>query len=165
MNKYTKNLLKLSLLASLLVACSLTGKAKLESSVKDITNEIDKAIKEAQEGGVDTNAFTDQKTGAKMGGPKTREAKLRIIALTLQFLKETKEEAIKLKEYGAGEDEFKELYELMLKISKAVEGIGIQNMTATVSMGIVENPPTTAERVIEIANTIESKLKKIETKQ
>ncbi|AEW69265.1 Decorin binding protein A (plasmid) [Borreliella garinii BgVir] len=165
MTKYIKNLLKLSLIVSLLVACSLTGKAKLESSVKDITDEINKAIEAAKAEGVDTDAFIGKKTGGKVAGPKIREAKMRVIALTEKFLEEIKEEATKLKENGGGKDEFLELYNLMYKIAKAVEGIGVGNMTGTVKEAAEKTPATTAEGIIEIAKAMKTKLKNVESKQ
>ncbi|WP_324281030.1 decorin-binding protein DbpA (plasmid) [Borreliella garinii] len=165
MTKYIKNILKLSLIVSLLIACSLTGKARLESSVKDIADEIDKAIKEAKAEGVNVDAFKEKQTGGRVAGPKIKEAKIRVAALTDKFLKETEEEVIKFKENGAREDEFLEIYNLIYKTSKAVEDIGMQKMAETVTQAAEENPKTTAEGIIGIIKKFREKVQKITGKQ
>ncbi|WP_272873910.1 DbpA/DbpB family decorin-binding adhesin, partial [Borreliella garinii] len=54
MTIYNKILIKITLLVSLFIACGLTGETKirLESSVKDVKNEIDQIRKEAASKGV-----------------------------------------------------------------------------------------------------------------
>ncbi|ACN52652.1 decorin-binding protein DbpA [Borreliella valaisiana] len=165
MTIYNKILIKITLLVSLFIACSLTGKARLESSVKDITNEIDKAIEEAKKDGVELDKITDKKAGGKVAGPKIREAKQRAISLTEKFLKEIEEETIKLKENGGGKDEFLEMYKLMSKVSKAIEGIGVLKMSETASQAAEKTPATTAEGVIGIAKAMKAKLQNIKEKQ
>ncbi|WP_301409531.1 decorin-binding protein DbpA [Borreliella tanukii] len=171
MNKYNKNLIKLTLIASLFAACALTGKARLESSVQDVTNEIAKAVKEAKQDGVDVEAIKEgKKTGAKMGGPKTRAAKVRVIGLSTKFLKEVEEEATSLKENGgvdkvAKDELLKDMYNLMLRVSRALQDLGLQDMEATVTQAAEETPPTTAEGILEIAKKMKEKLVRIEGKQ
>lgn len=165
MIKYNKIILTLTLLASLLAACSLTGKARLESSVKDITNEIDKAIKEAEADGVKTDALTDTQTGGKVAGPKIRAAKIRVADLTIKFLEATEEEAINFKENGAGEDEFSEIYNLILNAAKAVEKIGMQGMKQAVEDTAKEKPKTTADGIIAIVKVMKAKVENIKEKQ
>ncbi|MBB6031872.1 hypothetical protein HNR35_000875 [Borreliella spielmanii] len=166
MNKCTKNLLKLSLLASLLVACGLTGETKirLESSAKEIKDEINKLKQEAIGEGVNFSAFTDKATGSGVAGSQfIFKAKIRATDAALKFVTAIKEEAEKLKESGSS-GAFSAMYDLMLDVSEPLEKIGVGEMTKTVSAGIVENPPTTAERVIEIANKMEEKLKNVNKK-
>ncbi|WP_419259988.1 decorin-binding protein DbpA [Borreliella afzelii] len=165
MIKYNKIILTLTLLASLLAACSLTGKARLESSVKDITNEIEKAIKAAEDEGVKTDAFTETRTGGKVAGPKIRAAKIHVADLTIKFLEATEEETITFKENGAGEDEFSGIYDLILNAAKAVEKIGMKDMTKTVEEAAKENPKTTANGIIAIVKVMKAKVENIKEKQ
>nr|AAC70052.1 decorin binding protein A [Borreliella afzelii] len=164
MIKYNKIILTLTLLASLLAACSLTGKARLESSVKDITNEIDKAIKAAKDAGVNTDAFTETQTGGKVAGSQIRDAKKLVADLTIEFLKATKEEAITFKENGAGEDEFSGIYDLIYRTAEAVEKIGMKVKQA-VEEAAKENPKTTADGIIAIVKVMEVKVENIRKKQ
>ncbi|WKC74805.1 decorin-binding protein DbpA (plasmid) [Borreliella yangtzensis] len=166
MTKCNKILIKLTLFVSLFIACSLTGKARLESSVKDITDEIKRAIEEAKKEGVNVDSFTEKKTGSRVAGPKIKEAKKRVITLTEKFLKEIEEEANILKESG-GSDElsFSAMYDLILKVSTAIEGIGMQDMSGTVSEAAGKTSPNTAEGIIEIAKAINTKLQRIKGKQ
>lgn len=170
MTKYIKNLLKLSLIVSLLVACSLTGKARLESSVKDITDEIDKAIKQAIENGVKLNELEEGKTGAKKGGPQIRDAKIRVIELSEKFLKEIEEESNILKDNAVmdkvDKDQLlKDMYDLILKAAGSLQKLGLQHMKDTVTQAAEKTPPTTADGILAIASAIEDKLKKIKVKQ
>ncbi|WKC79390.1 decorin-binding protein DbpA [Borreliella tanukii] len=165
MNKYNKNLIKLALIASLFAACALTGKARLESSVQDITDEIDKAVKEAKQEGAKLDAITEQKAGVGVAGPKIKAAKIRVIALTQKFLKEIEEEAIKLKgSEGSDELSFSEMYELMSRTAKKVEEIGVLKMSGTVKEAAEATDPTTAEGILEIAKKMKQKLVRIEGK-
>lgn len=68
MIKYNKIILTLTLLASLLAACGLTGETKLrlESSAQEIKDEVDKIRAEAVTEGVNFDAFTDTQTGSKV---------------------------------------------------------------------------------------------------
>lgn len=170
MTKYIKNLLKLSLIVSLLAACSLTGKARLESSVNDITDEIDKAIKQALVDGVKLNELEEGKTGAKKGGPQIRDAKIRVIKLSEKFLKEIEEEANILKD-NAGMNKvdkdqlLRDMYDLMLKAAGSLQKLGLQDMIKTVEGAAEKTPPTTADGILAIASAIEDKLKRIKVKQ
>nr|AAC70058.1 decorin binding protein A [Borreliella garinii] len=164
MIKYNKIILTLTLLASLLAACSLTGKARLESSAKNIIDEINKALEETKKD-VNTDAFTSTQTGARVGGPKTRNAKIRIADLTIEFLKATEEEAITFKENGAGEDEFSEIYDLIYRTAEAIEKIGMQSMKQAVEGAAKENPKTTADGIIAIVKAMKAKVEKIKGKQ
>lgn len=164
MIKYNKIILTLTLLASLLAACSLTGKARLESSVKDITNEIDKAIQAAKDAGVNTDAFTETQTGGKVAGSQIRDAKKLVADLTIEFLKATEEETITFKENGAGEDEFSGIYDLIYRTAEAVEKIGMK-VKQTVEGAAKENPKTTADGIIAIVKVMKAKVEKIKEKQ
>ncbi|MBB5141454.1 decorin-binding protein DbpA [Borreliella afzelii] len=164
MIKYNKIILTLTLLASLLAACSLTGKARLESSVKDITNEIDKAIKAAKDAGVNTDAFTETQTGGKVAGSQIRDAKKLVADLTIEFLKATEEETITFKENGAGEDEFSGIYDLIYRTAEAVEKIGMKVKQA-VEDTAKENPKTTANGIIAIVKVMKAKVENIKEKQ
>lgn len=165
MIKYNKIILTLTLLASLLAACSLTGKARLESSVKDITNEIDKAIQAAKDAGVNTDAFTETQTGGKVAGSQIRDAKKLVADLTIEFLKATEEETITFKENGAGEDEFSGIYDLIYRTAEAVEKIGMKDMKQTVEGAAEKNPKTTADGIIAIVKVMKAKVEKIKEKQ
>lgn len=165
MIKYNKIILTLTLLASLLAACSLTGKARLESSVKDITNEIDKAIQAAKDAGVKTDAFTETQTGGKVAGSQIRDAKKLIAELTIKFLEATEEETITFKENGAGEEDFSGIYDLILNAAKAVEKIGMKDMTKTVEDTAKENPKTTANGILAIVKVMKAKVENIKEKQ
>lgn len=165
MIKYNKIILTLTLLASLLAACSLTGKARLESSVKDITNEIEKAIKEAEDAGVKTDAFTETQTGGKVAGPKIRAAKIRVADLTTKFLEATEEETINFKENGAGEEDFSGIYDLIYGAAKAVEKIGMKGMEQEVKEATKENSKTTADGILAIVKVMKAKVEKIKEKQ
>ncbi len=164
MIKYNKIILTLTLLASLLAACSLTGKARLESSVKDITNEIDKAIQAAKDAGVNTDAFTETQTGGKVAGSQIRDAKKLVADLTIEFLKATEEETITFKENGAGEDEFSGIYDLIYRTAEAVEKIGMK-VKQTVEDTAKENPKTTANGIIAIVKVMKAKVENIKEKQ
>nr|CAH56455.1 decorin binding protein A [Borreliella garinii]CAH56456.1 decorin binding protein A [Borreliella garinii] len=149
---------------------SLTGKARLESSVKDIIDEIDKAIKEAIADGVKLNELEENKTGAKKGGPQIRDAKIRVINLSVKFLKEIEEEANILKDNvgmnKVDKDQLlKDMYDLMLNAAGSLQKLGLQEMIKTVTQAAEKTPPTTVEGILMIANTIEDKLKKIKGKQ
>ncbi|WP_234930717.1 decorin-binding protein DbpA, partial [Borreliella garinii] len=170
MTKYIKNILKLSLIVSLLVACSLTGKARLESSVKDITDVLKQARKDAQAEGARLEDFQIGKTGGKVAGPKIKAAKIRVIELSEKFVKEIKEEAINLKENtGIGKVDkdqlLKDMYNFMLKAAEALEELGLQRMKKTVTDANDETPATTADGIIAIASKINDKLQKIKNKQ
>lgn len=164
MIKYNKIIITLTLLASLLAACSLTGKARLESSVKDITNEIEKAIQAAKDAGVNTDAFTETQTGGKVAGSQIRDAKKLIAELTIEFLKATEEETINFKENGAGEDEFSGIYDLIYRTAEAVEKIGMKVKQA-VEAAAKENPKTTANGIIAIVKVMKAKVENIKEKQ
>ncbi|WP_215540756.1 decorin-binding protein DbpA [Borreliella bavariensis] len=168
MTKYIKNLLKLTLIVGLFVACSLTGRARIESSVKDITDEIKKARKEAQDKGLEFDNFKEGKTGAKMGGGAiVKAAKIRVIELSEKFIKAIEEEAMALKE-SVGEDKdqlLKDMYDFMLKAAKELENFGLQGMTKTVIDANIETPATTVDGTLAIAGKIKVKLKSIKDKQ
>nr|AAC70054.1 decorin binding protein A [Borreliella burgdorferi] len=168
-NKTFNNLLKLTILVNLLISCGLTGatKIKLESSAKAIVDEIDAIKKEAASMGVNFEAFTDSETGRKAagsGGDFIKQAKVRAIKVAENFLTAIEEEATKLKETGSS-GEFSAMYDLMFEVSEPLERIGIQKMKKTVSMAAEENPPTTAQGVLEIAKKMREKLIQVKGKQ
>ncbi|WP_215537533.1 decorin-binding protein DbpA [Borreliella bavariensis] len=170
MTKYIKNLLKLSLIVSLLVACSLTGKARLESSVKDITDMLEQAIKDAKGKGIKLEDLEEGRTGAKVAGPEIKEAKKSVIKLSEKFLQEIKEEANILKE-NAGMDKvdkdqlLKDMYDLMIKAAGALQKLGLQDMIKTVEDANAETPATTIDGILAIASKMNDKLQKIKVKQ
>ncbi|MCD2401476.1 decorin-binding protein DbpA [Borreliella bissettiae] len=160
-----KNLLKLTLLASLFISlsCGLTGETKiiLERSAKAITDEIDKIKKEAAAKGVNFTAFKDKKTGSGVSeNPFILEAKIRATTVAEKFVTAIEEEATKLKETGSS-GEFSAMYNLMLEVSGPLENLGIQDMTKTVTDEAAKYPTTTAEGVIEIAKTMKAKLQRV----
>ncbi|MGF7102003.1 decorin-binding protein DbpA [Borreliella kurtenbachii] len=173
MNKYQKtfkifnfkNLLKLSLLVAL-ISCGLTGETKiiLERSAKAITDEINKIKKEAADNGVNFEAFKDGQTGSGVSeDPFILKAKMRAIEVAEKFVTAIEGEATKLKETGSS-GEFSAMHNLMLEVSGPLEKLGIQRMTQTVSMGTENNPPTTAERILEIATAMKTKLQNVYNK-
>ncbi|WP_151060741.1 decorin-binding protein DbpA [Borreliella turdi] len=166
MNKYNKILLKLTLFASLFTACGLTGETKirLESSVKKIKDEIDKLKAAAKGKGVNFDAFTNKQTGSKVSGSPEfiLEAKIKATEVAEGFVTAIKEEALKLK--GSGSGTFSAMYDLMVDVSKTLEEIGIQAMTATVSKAAEKTPATTAEGVITIAEEMSKKLQNVNKK-
>ncbi|WKC87660.1 decorin-binding protein DbpA [Borreliella japonica] len=165
-NKNFKNLLKLTLLVKLFIACGLTGemKVKLESSVQNIQDEIDQITKEAAEQGVKLESHTDKATGAKVSeNPFIFKAKIRAIAVAERFLKAIEEEATSIKESGSS-SQFSAMNDLMLKAAASLEKIGIQNMTGTVSQAAEKTPPNTAEGVLEIAKAMKEKLQNVHKK-
>lgn len=168
MTKYIKNLLKLSLIVSLLVACGLTGetKIKLESSAQEIKDEINKIKANAKKEGVNFEAFTDKQTGSKVSkNPEfILKAKIQAIQVAKRFVKAIKEEAEKLKKSGSS-GAFSAMYDLMLDVSKPLEEIGIQKMTGTVTQEAGKTPPTTAEGILAIAQAMEDKLNNVNKKQ
>ncbi|MBB6208367.1 decorin-binding protein DbpA [Borreliella lanei] len=174
MNKHNRTfknyLIKLTLLVSLLISCGLSGETKirLETSAKDIVDEIDKIKKEAAAQGVNFNAFTSSATGSIVAGSGSgdfiKEAKLRAIAVAEKFVTAIEEEATKLKETGRS-GEFSAMYDLMFEVSEPLERIGIQDMKGTISIAAETNPPTTAQGVLEIAAAMRKKLQKVKTKQ
>ncbi|WKC80308.1 decorin-binding protein DbpA [Borreliella tanukii] len=159
MNKYNKNLIKLTLIASLFAACGLTGetKIKLESSVQDVKDEITRIKKEAASKGVNFDAFTDKKTGTQVAGPLIKEAKLRAIKVSEKFLTAIEEEANKLKESGSS-SEFSAMYDLIFNVAKALKEIGIQEAINAITKDIEERPATTAERILEIKDSLWKRL-------
>ncbi|WKD00331.1 decorin-binding protein DbpA [Borreliella bissettiae] len=178
MNKYQKtfkifnfkNLLKLTLLASLFISlsCGLTGETKiiLERSAKAITDEINKIKKEAADNGVKFENFNETQTGSKVSEKPEfiLKAKLRAIEVAEKFVTAIEGEATKLKETGSS-GEFSAMYNLMLEISAPLEEIGIQNMSGTVTNGGKEHSTTTAEGILKIANAMKTKLTNVKTKQ
>ncbi|WNY70037.1 decorin-binding protein DbpA [Borreliella andersonii] len=167
-NKTFKNLLKLCILVSLLLSCGLTGETKirLETSAKDIVDEIDKIYKEAAAKNVKFEAFTSSATGGRVSEQPEfiREAKLRAIAVAEKFVKAIEEEATKLKETGRS-GEFSAMYDLIFEVSEPLEKIGIQGMKKTVSDEAEISPPTTAEGVLAIVKKMKEKLQKVKAKQ
>ncbi|ACN93619.1 decorin-binding protein A (plasmid) [Borreliella finlandensis] len=169
-NKTFNNLLKLTILVNLLISCGLTGetKIKLESSAKAIVDEIDAIKKEAASRGVNFAAFTSSATGSRVAGTESgdfiKQAKVRAIAVAEKFVIAIEEEATKLKETGRS-GEFSAMYDLIFEVSEPLERIGVQDMTKTVSMAAEENPPTTAQGVLEIARIMREKLIKVKGKQ
>ncbi|WNY64534.1 decorin-binding protein DbpA (plasmid) [Borreliella americana] len=163
-----KNLLKLTILVNLLISCGLTGETKirLETSAKDIADEIDKIKKEAAANGVKFENFKDTKTGSMVSGKPEfiLKAKLRAIEAAEKFVTAIEEEATKLKGTG-GSGAFSAMYDLMIEVSKPLEEIGIQNMTGTVSKAAETHPATTAEGVIGIAKDMKVKLANVKKKQ
>nr|CAH56452.1 decorin binding protein A [Borreliella garinii]CAH56453.1 decorin binding protein A [Borreliella garinii]CAH56454.1 decorin binding protein A [Borreliella garinii] len=169
MTKYIKkNLLKLSLIVSLLVACGLTGETKirLESSAQEIKDEINKIKANAKKEGVKFEAFTDKQTGSKVSEKPEfiLKAKIQAIQVAEKFVKAIKEEAEKLKKSGSS-GAFSAMYDLMLDVSKPLEEIGIQKMTGTVTQVAEKTPATTAEGILAIAQAMEDKLKNVNKKQ
>ncbi|WP_210371538.1 decorin-binding protein DbpA [Borreliella garinii] len=169
MTKYIKkNLLKLSLIVSLLVACGLTGETKirLESSAQEIKDEINKIKANAKKEGVKFEAFTDKQTGSKISEKPEfiLKAKIKAIQVAEKFVKAIKEEAEKLKKSGSS-GAFSAMYDLMLDVSKPLEEIGIQKMTGTVTKEAEKTPPTTAEGILAIAQAMEEKLNNVNKKQ
>ncbi|PRQ92198.1 cytochrome D ubiquinol oxidase subunit II [Borreliella burgdorferi] len=165
-NKTFNNLLKLTILVNLLISCGLTGatKIRLERSAKDITDEIDAIKKEAALKGVNFDAFKDKKTGSGVSeNPFILEAKVRATTVAEKFVIAIEEEATKLKETGSS-GEFSAMYDLMFEVSKPLQKLGIQEMTKTVSDAAEENPPTTAQGVLEIAKKMREKLQRVHTK-
>ncbi|ACL33813.1 decorin-binding protein DbpA [Borreliella burgdorferi] len=165
-NKTFNNLLKLTILVNLLISCGLTGatKIKLESSAKAIVDEIDAIKKEAASMGVNFDAFKDKKTGSGVSeNPFILEAKVRATTVAEKFVIAIEEEATKLKETGSS-GEFSAMYDLMFEVSKPLQELGIQEMTKTVSMAAEENPPTTAQGVLEIAKKMREKLQRVHKK-
>ncbi|PRR17266.1 decorin-binding protein DbpA [Borreliella burgdorferi] len=173
-NKTFNNLLKLTILVNLLISCGLTGatKIKLESSAKAIVDEIDAIKKKAASMGVNFDAFTDSATGGKVArsgsesgaGNFIKQAKVRAIDTAEKFLTAIEEEATKLKETGSS-GEFSAMYDLMFEVSKPLQELGIQDMTTEVSDAAKENPPTTAQGVLEIAKKMREKLIRVKGKQ
>ncbi|MCD2332394.1 decorin-binding protein DbpA [Borreliella americana] len=163
-----KNLLKLTILVKLLISCGLTGETKirLETSAKDIADEIDKIKKEAAASGVNFEAFTSNATGGKVSGNPEfiRKAKLRAVAVAEKFIKAIEEEATKLKKTGSS-GAFSAMLNLMLEVSKPLEDIGVQEMKKTVTIAAEAHPATTAEGVLEIAKKMKEKLQKVKAKQ
>ncbi|SCW38439.1 Decorin binding protein [Borreliella japonica] len=162
-NKNFKNLLKLTLLVKLFIACGLTGemKAKLESSAQNIQDEIDQIAKEAAEQGVKLESHTDKATGGKVSeNPFIFKAKIRAITVAEKFLKAIEEEATSIKESG-NSSQFSAMNDLMLKTAASLEKIGIQNMTGTVSKAAEKTPPNTAEGVLEIVKAIKEKFQRV----
>ncbi|WKC84906.1 DbpA/DbpB family decorin-binding adhesin [Borreliella lusitaniae] len=168
MNKNNKIIIKSALIASLLIACGLSGevKEKLESSTKSVKDGIDKIVKSAAEQGVDFKAFTKNATGGKIAGNPTviRKAKIEGAELSEKFLQTIEEEATKLKG-SSGSAKFSPMFDLMLEVAEALEVLGMQGMKDTVLKDIEERPADTAERIIEIKNNMTVKLKKIKAKQ
>ncbi|APQ15588.1 cytochrome D ubiquinol oxidase subunit II (plasmid) [Borreliella garinii] len=168
MTKYIKNLLKLSLIVSLLVACGLTGETKirLESSAQEIKDEINKIKANAKKEGVNFEAFTNTKTGSRVSEKPEfiLKAKIQAIQVAEKFVKAIKEEAEKLKNSGSS-GAFSAMYDLMLDVSKPLEEIGIQKMTGTVTQEAEKTPATTAEGILAIAQAMEEKLKNVNKKQ
>ncbi|WKC75708.1 decorin-binding protein DbpA [Borreliella valaisiana] len=166
MTKCNKILIKLTLLVSLFIACGLTGETKirLESSVKDIKNEIDQIRKEAAAKGVKFENFREKATGIKVSeDPFILEAKIRATTVGEKFTTAIEEEANKLKESG-GSSQFSAMYDLMLSASKALEDVGIQKMSETVSEQAAKTPQNTAEGIIEIAKAMKAKLQRVKNK-
>ncbi|WP_210360303.1 decorin-binding protein DbpA [Borreliella garinii] len=166
MTKYNKILIKLTLLVSLFIACGLTGETKirLESSVKDVKNEIDQIRKEAASKGVKFENFKEKATGSRVSeDPFILEAKIRATTVGEKFVTAIEEEANKLKDSG-GSSQFSAMYDLMLSASKALEDVGIQKMAATVLEQAEKTPATTAEGVIGIAKAMKAKLQKVKNK-
>ncbi|WPM06382.1 decorin-binding protein DbpA (plasmid) [Borreliella sinica] len=166
MNKNFINLLKLTLLVKLFLACGLSGemKEKLESSVQDIQDEIDSITKEAAAKGVKLEAHSDTATGSRVSeNPFIHEAKIRATEVAKKFVEDIEEEATKIKDSG-GSGQFSAMYDLMLKAAASLEKIGVQHMTKTVSMGTEQNPANTAERVLEIAKKMKDKLDNVHKK-
>ncbi|WP_215536292.1 decorin-binding protein DbpA [Borreliella bavariensis] len=168
MTKYIKNLLKLSLIVSLLVACGLTGETKirLESSAQEIKDEINKIKANAKKEGVKFEAFTNTQTGSKVSEKPEfiLQAKIQAIKVAEKFVKAIKEEAEKLKKSGSS-GAFSAMYDLMLDVSKPLEEIGIQKMTGTVTQEAEKTPATTADGILAIAKAMEEKLKNVNKKQ
>ncbi|WP_215539710.1 decorin-binding protein DbpA [Borreliella bavariensis] len=166
MTKYIKNLLKLTLIVGLFTACGLTGETKirLESSAKEVKDEINKIREEAVTEGVNFAAFTDKQTGSKVAeNPFIIKAKIRATNVALKFVQAIKEEAEKLKESG-GSSQFSAMYALMFDISEPIEKIGVKDMTKTVELAAKKNPSTTVEGILEIAKKMEEKLQNVNRK-
>ncbi|MBB6043257.1 decorin-binding protein DbpA (plasmid) [Borreliella yangtzensis] len=166
MTKCNKILIKLALLVSLFIACGLTGETKirLESSVKDITDEIDEIKKEGASQGIKYENFKEKATGSKVAESTfIYNSKLRAVKVAEAFFTAIEEEANKLKESG-GSSQFLAMFDLMLKVSKPLEDVGIQNMEKNTLMGTEKNPANTAERVIEIAKNLKKKLQEVKRK-
>ncbi|QFI14980.1 decorin-binding protein DbpA (plasmid) [Borrelia sp. CA_690] len=163
-----KNLLTLALLVNLLMSCGLTGemKVKLESSVKNVKDEIDQIRKDAALKGVNFGAFTDTKTGVGVSGKPDviRNAKLRAIAVAETFIQAIKEEATKIKESGSSW-QFSAMFDLMLKVSKALEDVGIQHLQKTLLEEAENSPANTGGGILEIAKKMEEKLYRVKLKQ
>lgn len=166
MTKCNKILIKLTLLISLFIACGLTGETKirLESSVKDVTNEIDQIRKEAVSKGVKFENFRKKATGSKVSeDPFILEAKIRATTVGEKFATAIEEEANKLKESG-GKSQFLAMFDLMLSASKALEDVGIQDMQKTAKQAAEKTPATTAEGMIKITKAMKDKLQKVKNK-
>ncbi|AJA90711.1 cytochrome D ubiquinol oxidase subunit II (plasmid) [Borreliella chilensis] len=159
-----------ALFVALLAACNsgLTGEAKikLESSARDVKNEILKIKKEATGKGVNFEAFTDSATGSKVSNGRTvlREAKVQAISAIKKFLKTIEEESVKLKESGSN-GQFLAMFDLMLETVGSLEAVGIKGVKGNVSEKAKNNPVDTAERVMEVKVQIENKLEEVRRKQ
>ncbi|WNY67295.1 DbpA/DbpB family decorin-binding adhesin [Borreliella lusitaniae] len=168
MNKNKKIIIKSALIASLFIACGLSGevKEKLESSTKSVKDGIDKIVKSAAEQGVDFKSFTKNATGGKIAGNPIviRKAKIEGAELSEKFLQSIEEEATKLKG-SSGSAKFSPMFDLMVEVAAALEILGMQGMKNTVLQDIKQKPADTAERILEIKNNMAEKLKRIKAKQ